>query len=231
MSNNHPHRRHLLGALAAIGASCCRAATASRANRAFVRSSMPQTASPTRCSVCSLGFIGSRRNTVRPTSRRRFAQWFNRPPGRGLPQSRRQTFCRLAPEGSRPRRARIVAVARGAARLAHARRSPGMIASRAGAASALRDRRTNRHENRCHRVARPGLAPDASHRMPNLAASLRTVPTTECPDESASVANAFPKPEPAPVISMLRLACVVIDFPVVARRLQPVADDDVRWTG
>jgi hypothetical protein len=66
--------------------------------------------------------------------------------------------------------------------------------------------------------------------MPNLAASLRTVPTTECPDESASVTNAIPKPEPAPVISMLRLACVVIDFPVVARRLQPAADDDVRWT-
>lgn len=68
----------------------------------------------------------------------------------------------------------------------------------------------------------------------NLASSFRTVPTTECPDESASAANALPNPEPAPVIRMLRPACVVINFSVVVRgadcrqRVRIVASEEPR---
>ena len=44
------------------------------------------------------------------------------------------------------------------------------------------------------------------------AASLRTVPITEYPDESASVARARPKPEPAPVIRKFLFSLIAMSF-------------------
>src|SRR5258705_6580773 len=44
------------------------------------------------------------------------------------------------------------------------------------------------------------------------AASLRTVPITEYPDESASVARARPKPEPAPVIRKFLFPLIAMSF-------------------
>src|SRR6267154_2709650 len=112
MSSNHPQRRQLLGALAAVGglvlSGCDRLASEPRFR------SVLDAANSLTYRVQRL-LIGPNRLApeyseadISPAFR---PNGSTDPPGRGLPQSRRQTFCRLAPEGSRPRRARIVAIA------------------------------------------------------------------------------------------------------------------------
>src|SRR5712664_4009203 len=61
--------------------------------------------------------------------------------------------------------------------------------------------------NRMARARAGSIAPNSCR-----AASLRTVPITEYPDESASVARARPKPEPAPVIRKFLFPLIAMSF-------------------